>query len=89
MNAPASLSMERDARAARVLCDAMGMHCNGKSMNIVVAALMGLISRLPTEVAVAIATEIVRTADPASVELPPKTTNQIDLIVKGTPTDAA
>jgi hypothetical protein len=89
MNAPASLAMQRDARSARVLCDAMGMHCDGKNMNIVIAAIMGLISRLPPNVAVSIAMEIMRTADPTRVELPPETTNQIDEIVKGTPTDAA
>jgi hypothetical protein len=83
MNAPASLSMQRDARAARVLCDAMGMHCDGKDMNIVVAALMGLISRLPAEVGMSIAAEIIRTSDPTTVELPGETTSAIEKIVKG------
>lgn len=83
MNAPASLSMQRDARAARVLCDAMGMHCDGKDMNIVVAALMGLISRLPADAGMAIAAEIMRTADPNTVELPRETQSTIEKIVKG------
>jgi hypothetical protein len=84
MSAPTSLSMERNARSARVLCDAMGVQCDGKDMNIVVAALMGLISRLPTEVRVSIATEIMRTANVADVEIPSATQKQIDSIVKGT-----
>jgi hypothetical protein len=83
MNAPTSLSMQRDARSARVLCDAMGMQCDGKDENIVIAALMGLISRLSPEVRIAIAAEIMRTADPNEIELPRDTTNQIDKIVKG------
>lgn len=83
MNSPTSLSMERNARAARVLCDAMGMQCDGKDENIVIAALMGLISRLSPDVRMAIAAEIMRTADPNDIELPRETQSQINKIVNG------
>ncbi|HEX6464229.1 MAG TPA: hypothetical protein VFZ98_07250 [Vicinamibacterales bacterium] len=82
MNEPIALSSQRDAVAARRLCDELGFCLHDKDMNIVVAAISGLLTMLPDEAQMHIAMSI-NARLTASVQLPAATTRQIDSIVKG------
>lgn len=82
MTDPVSLGSQRDAIAARRLCDELGFCIDGKGENIIAAALTGLISMLPTELQMHIAHQLNERLV-ASVQLPPATNQTIDAIVKG------
>lgn len=84
MTEPISLSSQRDAIAARRLCDELGFCLHDKDMNIVVAAISGLLTMLPEEAQMYIAASL-NARLTASVQLPAATNRAIDNIVKGHP----
>jgi hypothetical protein len=83
---PVSVASQRAAVEARRLCDEMGHCCDGHDLSIVIAAVSGLISMLPTHAQaqmMATVAQRLNSTDIADVPITPEDAAAIDKIVGG------